>query len=169
VFLILQGLAEFEIDGETRTLGPGQMCVALADQTHTIRNVGDEPVIMYLSVTPHIQPTHTGWTEDGDKAPPRFNPSHAYDVHSDRSTPTHVLADRYLDAFDGLLCAVQAAEDVQREQVAALKDRATSGDVNAAFEARDRMWGALYPVFVRVRALADAWNNLTYRTADDEF
>ncbi|MFH1572349.1 MAG: cupin domain-containing protein, partial [Acidobacteriota bacterium] len=29
VFLVLQGRAEFEIDGETKVLGPGQMCVAL--------------------------------------------------------------------------------------------------------------------------------------------
>ena len=35
----------FEIDGEVKVLGPGQACIALVDQTHTVRNVGDEPVI----------------------------------------------------------------------------------------------------------------------------
>ena len=79
IFLILQGQAEFEIDGQTQVLGPGQLCVALVDQNHTVRNVGNEPVIMYLSVTPHIQPTHTSWTDGGEKDPPRFMPNTAYD------------------------------------------------------------------------------------------
>ena len=87
VFLVLQGRAEFEIDGETQELGPGQMCVALVDQMHAIRVVGDEPMIMYLSVTPHIQPTHTIWTEDGQRLPHRFVPSSAYDVETDTATP----------------------------------------------------------------------------------
>ena len=54
IFLILEGRVEFEIEGETEELGPGQMCVALADQPHTVRVLGDEPMTMYLSVTPHI-------------------------------------------------------------------------------------------------------------------
>ena len=69
IFLILQGRAEFEIDGQSAVLGPGQMCIALTDQYHTVRNVGDDEVIMFLSVTPHIQPTHTLWNEDGTKQP----------------------------------------------------------------------------------------------------
>ena len=56
IFLILEGRVEFEIDGETEELGPGQMCVALVDQPHTVRVLGDEPMTMYLSVTPHIHP-----------------------------------------------------------------------------------------------------------------
>ena len=31
IFLILQGRAEFEKNGESAVLGPGQMCIALAD------------------------------------------------------------------------------------------------------------------------------------------
>src|SRR2546426_11555417 len=64
-FLILEGRAVFEIDGETQELGPGQMCVALADQVHSVRVAGEEPMTMYLSVTPHVQPTHTIRTRDG--------------------------------------------------------------------------------------------------------
>ena len=37
VFLVLEGRAEFDIDGEKEVLGPGQMCVALVDQLHGIR------------------------------------------------------------------------------------------------------------------------------------
>ena len=72
IFLILSGRCEFEIDGEKAELGPGQLCIALTDQQHSVRVLGDEPMTMYLSVTPHIQPTHTFWNEDGTKKPPRF-------------------------------------------------------------------------------------------------
>ncbi len=34
VFLILEGQAEFTINGATQVLGPGQLCVALADEIH---------------------------------------------------------------------------------------------------------------------------------------
>ena len=75
VFLVLQGRALFEIDGDAREVGPGQMCVALADQMHSVRAAGDGPVTMYLSVTPHVQPTHSFWDEDGHRLPHRFAPS----------------------------------------------------------------------------------------------
>jgi len=42
IFLILSGRAEFEIDGEKAELGPGQMCIALANQYHQVRVLGDE-------------------------------------------------------------------------------------------------------------------------------
>src|ERR1051325_4609946 len=79
VFLILAGRALFEIEGETQELGPRQMCIARVDQPHSVRVVGEEPMTMYLSVTPHIQPTHTGRTPEGDRLPHRFMPSRAYD------------------------------------------------------------------------------------------
>ena len=83
IFLVLAGRAEFTIDGGVREVGPGQLCVALADEIHSVRTVGDEPMTMYLSVTPHIQPTHTGRTADGERMPTRFSPSRSYDVEPD--------------------------------------------------------------------------------------
>jgi mannose-6-phosphate isomerase-like protein (cupin superfamily) len=169
VFMILQGQAEFEIEGETRVLGPGQMCVARVDETHTVRNVGDEPVIMYLSVTPHIQPTHTMWDAPGDKAPPRFVPSTTYDVPADRDTPSAELADRQLEAVEALSEATRHATAVQREQIEAFKQALEAGDRQTALGARDAIWEALYPLFRQMYALAEAWNALTYRTADADF
>ena len=65
------------------TLGPGQLCFALVDQAHAVRVVGDEPVIMYLSVTPHILPTHTGRTKEGEAKPVKFSSPASYDVEVD--------------------------------------------------------------------------------------
>ena len=64
IFLILQGRAEFEIDGQSAVLGPGQMCIALTDQYHTVRNVGDDEVIMFLSVHA-AHPAHAHLLERG--------------------------------------------------------------------------------------------------------
>jgi len=169
IFLILQGQAEFEMKGEARVLGPGQLCIALCDEGHIVRNVGAEPVIMYLSVTPHIQPTHTLWTEAGSKEPPHFNPSTAYDVPLDRTTPTAELVDCHLKEAETLAEVVAATTQVQQAQAAAFKQAVAAGDKTAAFKARDTMWEALYNMYKQVYELAEAWNALTSRTADSEF
>ena len=95
VFLVLEGRAEFDIDGEKEVLGPGQMCVALVDQLHGIRVLDDAPMTMYLSVTPHIQPTHTMWN-DGQRLPHRFAPPSAYDEEVDPAPVADLLA-RFLE------------------------------------------------------------------------
>jgi quercetin dioxygenase-like cupin family protein len=40
IFIILSGRAEFKISGETRELGLGQMCYALADEPHRYGSLG---------------------------------------------------------------------------------------------------------------------------------
>ena len=133
IFLILQGRAEFDIDGERAVLGPGELCIALADQYHTVRNVGDEEVVMFLSVTPHIQPTHTYWSEDGSKLPPRFASAPAYDQTPDRATPTGDLAARQEAAAVAVTQAAAAAEGVQREQLAGYRLAVAAGDRGTAY------------------------------------
>lgn len=172
IFLILSGRAEFEIDGEKAELGPGQLCIA-ADQHHQVRVLGDEPMIMYLSVTPHIQPTHTMWTNDGwgtetQKLPPRFVPNKSYDVPIDTTTPTETLVDRHLAGVEAVAAAVTANTRVQQEQVAAYKAALAAGDRDAANQARDAMWAALYDVHKQIAAWDDAWNAFTARTVEME-
>lgn len=169
IFLILQGQAEFDIEGHKEVLGPGQMCIALTDEAHTVENVGDDEVIMYLSVTPHIQPTHTYWTNEGTKEPPRFTPLTNYDGENDRTTPTEELADRHLAAAEALAETTAATAKVQQAQVAAFKQALVDGDKEAARQARDEMWQALYTMYQSVYGMSDVWNDFTARTADDEF
>ena len=166
IFLILQGRAEFEVDGARAVLGPGQFCIALTDQYHTVQNVGDEEVIMFLSVTPHIQPTHTFWNEDGSKQPPSFVPASAYDQQPDRSTPTAELAARQSTAAATVSQAAAAAEAVQREQLARYQQAVAAGDDSAAHAARNVMWEALSELFGRTMELAAAWNDLAARSVD---
>ena len=165
IFLVLQGKAEFEIEGEIQVLEPGQMCVALVDEIHTVRNVGDEPVIIYLSVTPHIQPTHTSWVDEGTKAPLHFNSSGAWDIPNDQTTSINELVESQQQAADALMAVVESAYQVQCKQLSLL----AGSDKEAALEARDKIWEAIYPMFQQMYELADSWNSVTYRTADTSF
>jgi quercetin dioxygenase-like cupin family protein len=165
VFLVLAGRAEFEIEGETAELGPGQMCVVLADQLHSVRVVGDEPMTMYLSVTPHVQPTHTMWSEAGERLPPRFMPNGAYDL-PEEATPIETLLDRHLTAAHSAAEAAQASAAAQQELAAQLQQATAAGDLDAAREARDRMWEAIYRTYQAVHDLASAWNALAPRCVE---
>ena len=163
VFLVLQGRADFEIDGETKELGPGQMCVALVDQMHSIRVLGDEAMIMYLSVTPHIQPTHTMWTGDGQQLPHRFVPSSAYDVETDTTTPFAELVDKCVKAVQAVADASAVAAEKEAELASTVKRATARGDDSAASDARSDMWDALFPVFKLVGELGTTWNDLAPR------
>ena len=166
IFLILQGRAEFDIDGERAVLGPGELCIALTDQYHTVRNVGDDEVVMFLSVTPHIQPTHTFWNEDGSKKPPRFAAAVAYDQQPDHTTPTEELAERHAAAAAAVTRAAAAAEGVQQEHLADYQRAVTADDETAAHAARAAMWEALSELFGRTMDLAAAWNDFAARSVD---
>ncbi len=171
IFLILAGRAEFEIDGEKAELGPGQLCIAAVNQHHQVRVLGDEPMIMYLSVTPHIQPTHTMWTNDGwgedtEKLPPRFITNAAYDVPIDTTTPTEELVNRHLAGAEALAETVAANTLIQQTQVAAYKAALAAGDQAAANQARDAMWAALYAVHKQVAAWEEDWNAFAARTVE---
>lgn len=169
IFLILQGRAEFNIDGKKATLGPGQMCIALTDEWHSVENVGDEEVIMYLSVTPHVQPTHTRWNEDGTKKPPKFSVNSTYDVEPDRTTSTVDLLDRCVTASEAFSAAAQAHTETVQDQANAVKEALARGDQEGVKEARDAMWHALYGVYSTLADFSDAWNEFGSRSVDQEY
>jgi len=163
IFLILEGRVEFEIEGETEELGPGQMCIALADQPHTVRVLGDEPMTMYLSVTPHIHPTHTPRTADGERLPHNFVSAQAYDVEPDMQVSVSELVARQNHAAALLAELTETCAAVQQEMGNQLKAALAEGDADAATAARKAMWEALYPVYKATAELADVWNALAPR------
>jgi quercetin dioxygenase-like cupin family protein len=165
VFLVLEGRAAFEIDGETAEVGPGQICIALADQLHTVRVVGEEPMTMYLSVTPHVQPTHTMRTPEGERLPLRFMPASAYDEETDPSVTTEQLLDRQVAAAQAVAGAAQAGATVQRDMAGRLARALAEGDEKAVSQARAAMWEALYTTYRTIDDLAAVWNELAARTA----
>lgn len=163
VFLILEGQAEFEIDGERAVLGPGQMCVARADQMHQVRVVGGTPMTLYLSVTPHIEPTHTRWDGRGQKLPPRYGTATA----SERANrpgagqPPAALVDQHTTAANALAAAAAENDAAQAREAAVLRRALAAGDAHAAKAAVDAMWQQIYRTYKSVQALEAAWNELT--------
>ncbi len=167
VFLILEGQAEFNINGTKKILGPGEMCIALADEIHQVRNVlPDKPTIMYLSVTPHVHPTHTGRTEDDAKEPPRFNQNSNYHAEYDLSIPVETLVDRHGETVQAVAEAAQHFAAVQQEQAAALKAARAAGDQAAAIAARNALWEANYRLHKALYAADEAWNEYAPRAAE---
>ena len=163
VFLVLSGRAEFTIDDEVAEVGPGQLCVALVDQVHTVRALGEEPMVMYLSVTPHIQPTHTFWGEGGERLPHRFAPSATYDHPTDTATSLEDLLDRLQAATGALQDAAETAAGVQSQLSGELARAVASGDLDDADERRGRIWDALCRIHRRTADLADVWNHIAPR------
>ena len=154
IFLVLSGQCEFTIDGETEVLGPGQLCVALVDQWHQVRVVGDEPMIMYLSVTPHVQPTHTFWNEDGTRKPSRFAPSASYDVEVDESVDANELIERMVNANNDLRAA-------SFELSGALGQTFTFDHYS-----REYIWTSMRDLHRRLAHLDELWNELAPRVVD---
>ena len=124
---------------------------------------------MYLSVTPHVQPTHTMWDEDGTKKPPRFTLNTAYDLEPDRTTPTAELVDRCLSTVDTFAAAAQTHQQTMHEQAAAVKEALARGDKAAVKQARDVMWNALSSTYSTLAEFSDVWNEFSSRTVDEAY
>lgn len=162
VFLILQGQCEFEIDGERAILGPGQMCFAYTDQMHQVRVIGDEPMIMYLSVTPHIQPTHTFWDDQGKKLPPRYA---VWENNNPNGESTAALVDKQVAAAEHLAAIALSSASVQAKQASLLKQAAANGDHVALKAAMDAIWEQVLATYQHTSAMATIWNELAARAA----
>jgi quercetin dioxygenase-like cupin family protein len=160
IFLVMDGEIDFDVAGRKARLGPGQMCVALVDETHLLRVVGDKPATIYLSVTPHVHPTHTRWNADGTKAPPRYDTVQEGWTHA---PPTPDLVDAQVAAARRLAELAQECLDVHLQVEADLKAAIGAGDVVGARTAVDAMWERIYPTFRAVYAMAAAWNELAPR------
>jgi quercetin dioxygenase-like cupin family protein len=170
MFVVLDGQAEFTIDGQSAVLGPGQICVARAGQWHELRNVGDHPMTLYLSVTPHIEPTHTQWDhEGGTRLPYRYGGSTRAErlAHTSPREPAEVLLERHLRASATL--AQSARENAAaQEQAASLLGRALQqNDTAAARRALDEMWRAFHGLYTSLQEAERAWNHLAPAVAGE--
>ena len=162
IFLILEGNARFEISGEIAELGPGQMCVARIDEPHQVSVIGDEPMTMYLSVTPHIQPTHTGLDDDDERKPIRFMPSSSYD-QDESSIPIEESIDHFVDFAESLASITQTAAEEQRIAGGRLSRALGARNEEAADRQREIMWFGVYRIFDKLFEMAEQWNKMSPR------
>jgi quercetin dioxygenase-like cupin family protein len=163
MFLVLDGNAEFTIDGDTAVLGPGQACVARAGQWHEVRAVGDGPMTMYLSVTPHVDPTHTQWDrEGGTKLPYRYGVATRLEREAATQPvdPPAVLPDRHLAAGEALADAARANAGAQASAADDLRAALAAGDAVALHAAITAMWTAFSSLYSHLQASERVWNQL---------
>jgi quercetin dioxygenase-like cupin family protein len=169
VFLVLEGRAEFEIEGHRAVVGPGQLCLARAGQRHEVRVVGEEPMTLFLTVTPHLEPTHTFWTADGEKLPPVYG-SWTPGGHADQTPPPDplpALAARSAAATRALAEAI-ATQAAAQEAAIAMLERAVAADDHAgAKSVVDDLWESMRATCQRFHDLAYAWNELALRTGQE--
>ena len=170
IFLILDGECDMEIDGERAVLKSGQLCVAWAHQRHQARNTTDAPMTMYLSVTPHVVPTHTQYDEEtGERLPPRYNPPGQFDQPDTVADVSTVeLADRFAAAYAALAAATRAAMGAQAVSIARIKDAAEANDAQALATAMDGLWAHVNATHERLDAMTSAWNDLASRASRRE-
>jgi len=75
LFVFLDGQCEMTVGDETAIVGAGQTVYVGPDVKHKLRAIGDQPLVMFLAVTPNHSPTHTIFRPDGsiiehDRQPP---------------------------------------------------------------------------------------------------
>ena len=162
LFLILQGQCEFSIDDDRAVLGPGQLCVARAGQKHEVRVIGDEPMIMFLVVAPHIEPTHTFWADDGTRLPEQYNLTTAAEyARADYSEPVPDLAQAVSTALSQLASDTALAAKMFANQVDAL---GAGGAIAKA--ALDGTWASLRTMHEQHYAMQEAWNTLAQHLSE---
>jgi len=160
MFVVLDGRAEFTIAGQSAVLGPGQACVARAGEWHEIRALDDAPMTLYLSVTPHIEPTHTQWDREGGvRLPYHYGAATRVD-RAEPTDPPDELVERHLAASQALSAA--AADNAAAQLAAAIDLRAAlkSADFARAHGALDEMWNAYRALHDALRSSQLAWNEL---------
>src|SRR5436190_5117323 len=129
-----------------------------------VRAVGDTTGVIYLSVSPHVEPTHTLYDADGERLPPRYGTWRAAGGGAPTSElPAAALVERYLSAARVLANLAQA----NLERVSS-SNAIPPGDasVSAVKSTVDGLWETLRPVLEHVEELERAWNDLALRAAD---
>jgi quercetin dioxygenase-like cupin family protein len=169
MFLVLDGQGEFTIAGQTALLGPGQACVARAGEWHEIRAVGDGPMTLYLSVTPHVEPTHTQWErEGGAKLPYRYGgATRAEREAAPRMDPMPTLLERHLAAAEALASAARANAEAQQTAAEDLRRAVAASDRVAVQAAVDAMTAAFETMYSALQACERAWNDLAPAAAGE--
>jgi mannose-6-phosphate isomerase-like protein (cupin superfamily) len=71
-WVVLEGKVRFEFDDGEVIATPGQSVVAYPHEKHRVSCAGDEPCVYFLTLTPHREPTHTFYDDNGKRLPTRI-------------------------------------------------------------------------------------------------
>jgi mannose-6-phosphate isomerase-like protein (cupin superfamily) len=156
-FLVMDGQIEFTVAEERVVCLAGQSIFVPPRTTHAVRAVGDQPGVIYLSVSPHVEPTHTNYAPDGQQLPPRYGVWRAAGGGEPPSElPVGTLLERYR-------AAAQSLADLAQANAAAVQ---TANDTAELKPSIDHLWHSLGPVLLQVEALEREWNELALCAAE---
>lgn len=163
IFIVMTGQCEFLIEDKAVTLSAGQLIYVEPKLRHALHAVGDEECIIYLSVTPHVEPTHTLYDADDNLLPPHYGTWRGGepDPVPDRSTAD--LADDYTAAVERLATLARQHADALRARQTTLSNAATNGDPTTLKATLDTAWFELRDLLIQLDALELAWNHLAPR------
>ena len=65
VFFVVEGVCDFDVDGQLFTLRSGQYVLIPPEVPHELWNRTADDLLMFLVVAPHQQPTHTYYDDAG--------------------------------------------------------------------------------------------------------
>ncbi len=163
-FVVMEGQIEFTVAGERTVCRQGQAIYVPPRTTHAVRAVGERTGVIYLSVSPHVEPTHTQYSADGERLPPRYGVWREAGGGEPASTlPTTSLLEEY-----------RAAAERLAELARANAERAASANVPADAEAApatvkptvDQLWAGLKPLLEQLETVERTWNELALRAAN---
>jgi mannose-6-phosphate isomerase-like protein (cupin superfamily) len=153
-FVVMEGQIEFTVAGEHVVCGPGQAIYVPPRTTHAVRAVGDKPGVIYLSVSPHVEPTHTFYDAHGQVLPPRYGSWRAAGGEdAEPETSTRELLERYR-------AAARQLADLARTNAAAEVTLDESADPARTKVAVDALWASLRPLLQHVEEVERTWNAL---------
>ncbi len=143
-FVVMQGQIEFTVGGERVVAQQGQAIYVPPRTTHAVRAIGDQPGVIYLSVSPHVEPTHTFYGADGQQLAPRYGVWHeAGGGEAASEMPRAELVRAYREAAGKLVLLAQT--------------NAATADADAS---TDELWASLRPLLRHIEDLELTWNAL---------
>jgi mannose-6-phosphate isomerase-like protein (cupin superfamily) len=154
-FVVMEGQIEFTVADEHVVCQPGQAIFVPPRTTHAVRAVGDQSGVMYLSVSPHVEPTHTFYGPGGERLPPRYGVWRAAGGGTSSTEATSSLQAAYRTAAQKLAELAQA----NATRAAAVNPAATDSKASV-----DDLWDALRPVLEQVAEVERTWNALAQRS-----
>ena len=162
-FVVMEGAIEFSVADERVVCRPGQAIYVPPRTTHAVRALGEQPGVIYLSVSPHVEPTHTFYAADGQALPPRYGVWRAAGGGSDGSTS---MAAPTADLLEGYRAAAARLAELARDNAASI---ASVDDTDAASLKRsiDQLWMRLRPLLQQVEEVERTWNALAVRAANE--
>jgi mannose-6-phosphate isomerase-like protein (cupin superfamily) len=154
-FVVMEGQIEFTVADEHVVCQQGQAIFVPPRTTHAVRAVGEHTGVIYLSVSPHVEPTHTFYGPDGQRLPPRYGVWRAAGGGASSSDSTFAQLETYRAAAQTLAALAQAS--------AATAAAANDVSAEAIKSTVDDLWAALKPVLEQVEVVERTWNALAQR------